>query len=187
MNADFKNAVDKAIQQLDSLQQYLKAITCPTEENLTVNLRELTSEHIEKLLQNTPSGRRKEDKANQYIYVVRIADAKEGLVAALSKQLDEVRKSRNDNAYCRVNRDNTNTDILYVGRSKTPRTRLRQHLGEKNNGTYSMHLQRWATGNDAKISISYLKFENKSDSLIQVIEDCLWDFLKPVFGKRGAR
>jgi len=52
---------------------------------------------------------------------------------------------------------------------------------------YSMHMQRWATGNNADISLSYMKFENQEDLLIQAVEDGIWAALCPAFGRKGER
>ena len=182
---DFNKALESAKQQLQFVERELSAITCPPVATLTINLRELTSEHIGELLDDVPSGYRKEDKANDYVYVLRIAAEQEKLSTTLWGQLEQARKTADD--YCRVNREHEGTDTLYVGRSKKLKSRLSQHLGTEHRGIYSMHLQRWATGNDAEVSISYMKFENKDDLLVQAVEDGLWASLRPAFGRKGER
>lgn len=182
---EFNKALDSATQQLQLVQQGLKTISCPEVECLKINLLEITLERIEELIDDIPSGYRKTDKGNDYVYVIRASANMQDQVARLGAQLEDARKSADD--YCRVNSENTNTDALYVGRSKTLKVRLRQHLGAENRGIYSMHLQRLATGNDTKISISYMRFENKEDLLVQAIEDSLWASLRPAFGRKGER
>lgn len=183
--SEFESALESAAQQLQSVQQTLKSISCPEVICLTINLRDLALEPIEELIDDVPSGYRKADKGNDYIYVIRVPTGHEHQVAGLCAQLKEARRSADD--YCRINSENKNTDALYVGRSKTLKARLRQHLGAENRGIYSMHLQRWATGKDIDISISYMQFENKEDLLVQAIEDGLWASLRPAFGRKGER
>ena len=182
---DFSKAIASAMSQLQTVQQALQGITCPEIASLTINLRDLSEERIGERLDAVPTGYGKSEKGSDYVYVIQVQDEQAGRVTTLNAQLDEARKSADD--YCRVNSENTNTDTLYVGRSKTLKARLRQHLGAENRGIYSMHLQRWATGNDTEISISYMRFENKEDLLVQAIEDGLWASLRPAFGRKGER
>ena len=185
-STDFNTALDNARQQLESMAGKLSAITCPHVATLNINLRELTSaERIAALLEGVPNGYRKEGEANDYVYVIRIAAEQGGLLETLWGQLEQARGSAND--YCSVNREHKGTHTLYVGRSKKLRSRLSQHLGSEHRGTYSMQLQRWATENNADISISYMKFENEDNLLVQAIEDSLWVSLRPAFGRKGDR
>lgn len=182
---DFLKALASAREQLRSVMQALGEVQCPPITHLSVNLRDLSLERIEELLEAVPSGYRKEDKGSDYVYVFRIDSHKNGLPQQLVTQIEEARKLADD--YCRVNVEYVNTDTLYVGRSKTLKARLRQHLGAESRGIFSMHLQRWATGNNAEVSISYLKFQNMDDLFVQAIEDGLWVSLCPVFGRKGER
>jgi len=163
----------------------LGAIACPGIETVEINLKDLTQDSIGELLDQVPSGYRKIDREIDYVYVIRLQPEKQSLVPTLWAQLEAARTLAND--YCRVNKENANANALYVGRSKKLKSRLTQHLGTEQKGVYSMHLQRWATGNDAKISISYMKFEQKEDLLVQAIEDGIWTSLKPAFGRKGER
>jgi len=183
--AEFTDAIASATDQLRLVQQELGAITCPAIATLTINLQHLTLESIGELLDDVPSGYRKTDKETDYVYVIRLPADKRHIVNSLWEQLEDARKLAND--YCRINRENANTDTLYVGRSKKLKSRLTQHLGTEQHGVFSMHLQRWATGNDAEVSISYMKFERKEDLLVQAIEDGLWVSLRPAFGRKGER
>jgi hypothetical protein len=182
---EFKSALESAMQQLQAVQKALEVVACPDVECLTVKLQDLTLERIEELIDEVPSGFRKADKGTDYVYVIRVPENCQNQVPTLVVQLAEARNLADD--YCRINNENMNTGTLYVGRSKTLKARLRQHLGAENRGIYSMHLQRWATRNDTEISISYMKFENKEDLLVQAIEDGLWASLLPAFGRKGER
>ena len=77
---------------------------------------------------------------------------------------------------------------LYIGsKEDKAASRFKQHLGLiKPRQTYSMYLKDWWPKNN-KLFIHYYEFGEKikSDSL-QIIEDLLWDYYKPLFGKKGA-
>lgn len=182
---EFDGAITAAREQLLKVIDTIGKVPCPQIETLSVDLRDITEERIEELLDSVPSGYRKEDEDKDYVYVLRIEYPSEGLQRQLVDQLQKARHQAND--YCRVNVDHMHTDTLYVGRSKKLRTRLRQHLGAESRGIYSMHLQRWATGNDATVGISYMKFERMEDLFVQAIEDGLWASLRPLFGRKGER
>ena len=78
--------------------------------------------------------------------------------------------------------------VLYVG-SKRGRfgSRINQHIGTTNNGTYALHLRQWLPIPEAMIDVEYYQFGLPvKPSQLQFIEDSLWDHYRPVFGKRGA-
>lgn len=184
-STEFSTAITSASDQLEMARQMLGTIVCPQIQALEINLRDLTQDSIGELLDQVPSGYRKIDREIDYVYVIRLQPDKQALVPVLWAQLEAARTLADD--YCRVNKENANANALYVGRSKKLKSRLTQHLGTEQRGIYSMHLQRWATGNDAKISISYMKFEKQEDLLVQAIEDGIWSSLKPAFGRKGER
>ncbi len=90
----------------------------------------------------------------------------------------------------RVNKENTkrNRDgVLYVGscRSKA-RQRIRQHIGTRNRRTYALHLREWIDDLPRFVDFAYTALEDQVTSLqLQAIEDSLWDYYHPLFGKRG--
>ena len=164
---------------------HLEGITCPSIESLSINLRDLSEERIDEILGVVPTGYAETEKGVDYIYVIQVPDQQTKLVATLTTQLTRARRTAND--YPRLNGENKETVTLYVGRSKTLRARLKQHLGAEGRGVYSLHLQRWATGNDAEISVFIMKFDGAEDLLVQAVEDGLWASLKPAFGRKGVR
>jgi len=184
-STEFSTAITSASEQLDRARQMLGAIGCPQIRALEINLRHLTQDSIGELLDQVPSGYRKMDREIDYVYVIRLPQETQTLVPSLWAQLEAARTLADD--YCRVNKENANANALYVGRSKKLKSRLAQHLGAEHRGIYAMHLQRWATGNDASISISYLKFEKQENLLVQAIEDGIWSSIKPAFGRKGER
>lgn len=184
-SAEFSDAIKSARAQLEQVQSALAGIACPQVETLQIHLQKLSHESIGELLEEVPSGYRKTDRDTDYVYVIRLREPTEELLESLWSQLDAARKLADD--YCRVNREHIKSGALYVGRSKKLKGRLTQHLGTEQRGVYSMHMQRWATVNDAEISLSYMKFEKQEDLLVQAVEDGIWAALKPAFGRKGER
>ena len=183
---DFAKAIASAVEQLQAAQRALLSAACPNiDDALRINLRDLSAERINEVLRAVPAGHCKAEKGVDYIYVIEVSEQQAQLVATLRSRLIEARKTAND--YPRVNGGNEATTTLYVGRSKTLRSRLRQHLGAGSRGVYALHLQRWATGNDAEIAISAMKFDGAEDLLVQAVEDGLWASLKPAFGRKGEK
>lgn len=181
----FNSAIISAAEQLRTVQTALTELKCPDIHSLTVNLSMLTHEVIEETLDEVPSGHARMDKDADFIYVIQVSQNRIDTVAEMRALLDEARRIGGD--YARINAENLRTYTIYVGRSKTLRARLRQHLGAKSGGVYSLHLQRWATSVDVDIRISYLKFSGEDDLLVQAIEDGIWQSLTPAFGRKGGR
>ncbi len=111
----------------------------------------------------------------------------------LFKLYKEAKKREKDSngkrAFARANKENRKSRILYVGSSNSLETRIRQHLGHKDDTLFSMQLKHWLKED----SIDLLKFEvwkfekiTPQDAL-QVIEDSLWEKLQPMLGKKGGK
>ncbi len=78
---------------------------------------------------------------------------------------------------------NAPAKVMYVGSSTTNiKSRIKQHLGDGNKGTYALHLKHWFDG-DYKITI---KEFDKTRDVLQIIEDDISDRLSPAFGKKGG-
>jgi hypothetical protein len=181
----FENARKSAAQQLKAVQTSLEGAECPSIDRFSIALSDMTAEGINEEIDAVPSGYGKADKENDFIYVIQMEPRLENTPATLVSRIEQARHAADD--YCRVNRDHADSLTLYVGRSKTLRARLRQHLGAESRGVYAMHMLRWASGIDAQIHVSYMKFEGQDDLLIQAIEDGLWTSLRPTFGRKGER
>lgn len=183
-DADFKNAVLNAAAQLEGAQRALRALARPGITSLIADLQGLSAHSIEQLLASVPTGYRKSEKGDDYVYIIQ-SEGGQKHVAALSTLFAQARNAHAD--YSRMNRENMPTATLYVGRSKTLRARLRQHLGAEGRGVFSLHLARWAATTHGKVHISMLRFSGTDDLLVQAIEDGLWSFLRPAFGRKGER
>jgi hypothetical protein len=78
---------------------------------------------------------------------------------------------------------------LYVGSCKAkPNERMRGHLCSLANTTYALHLKEWWTG-DEEFAIDVFVFgESLPDNgYLQLVENILWEELKPLFGKNGGK
>lgn len=137
-------------------------------------------------LADFPSGHKDDDGNTDFVYIIRLSKGTDTSVEALHSAVKDLRQKSTKKDFCRINEGHTN-NTLYVGRSKTLRSRLSQHLGQASHGVYAMHMQRWKWPNPLALDISYLTFKNESNLLVQAIEDALWTTEKPAFGKKGGR
>lgn len=87
-------------------------------------------------------------------------------------------------------------NCLYVGSSKELKSRLREHCDYNPKGPYAMHIGSWKNWlplkelKDGQIKIFILKLENQNEYFpeqIQFYEDVLWDYYKPLLGRRGSK
>lgn len=101
----------------------------------------------------------------------RVADAKKARIA--------------QRAYPRVN---SPSRYLYVGSSREIAKRIKEHLGFGYQKTYAMNLAFWCNGLNLDINISCMRYNlTIKKDVIQALEDGLWDYLKPLLGRQGAR
>ncbi len=78
--------------------------------------------------------------------------------------------------------------VLYVGRSWNIASRLRGHLrADCSRQTYALRLAAWARRLDLQVELFVWTFPGITDGTLQVVEDGLWDDLRPLFGRRGAK
>lgn len=89
-------------------------------------------------------------------------------------------------SYPRLNAD-SDSDWLYVGSGAGVTSRLNEHLNHAHPKTYALHMDGWATGIRGTLSVSVLGCGEVSPAIMGVIEDQLWDELRPMFGRRGRR
>lgn len=87
------------------------------------------------------------------------------------------------------------TNVLYVGSSlgKTLISRMYGHFGVGCKTTYSMHMAWWLPEDlDVEVEVHLYSFSCKqhipeSINLLEIMEQGVWDGLKPIFGKRSGR
>lgn len=88
---------------------------------------------------------------------------------------------------CALNLDAPEGRVLYVGRSWDPKARVLGHLRASTSGTYAVHFAAWAGHLDLKVDLFVYEFAGIQDRTLQVLEDVVWDFLLPLFGRRGRK
>ncbi|MDR1232140.1 MAG: hypothetical protein LBK61_12175 [Spirochaetaceae bacterium] len=77
---------------------------------------------------------------------------------------------------------------LYAGSSKgSVVERLVQHLGiaGDNHKVYALHMAQWWP--EAAVRIDVRQFRGEAEPYLQEIEDMLWDYYQPIFGRKGPK
>lgn len=130
------------------------------------------------------------------IYTIEISDF-ETRNNLIEKFLDfsSVNKTKNNEKVKHSMHNNKATDskFLYVGSSmKNFSDRLKDHLGVKKvNTIYALHLSKWDENITYSIRIKTYEIKHINNSLpvrniVEIIEQQIWDSLKPIFGKRSG-
>lgn len=129
------------------------------------------------------------ERGVDYVYVFTLADDCDVTLDALLKGLASYKEKKSENvATCRINKVCNDSNVLYVGRTKSPMTRFKQHMGLGGKATYAMHLARWYVG-DSPLSlvIKYFPAMGYKEDEVHRIESALWKHYRPIFGKSGGR
>jgi len=83
--------------------------------------------------------------------------------------------------FSRVNSIDCKDSCIYVGSSKSLKSRIMQHFDEKCYGrTYALHIRCYFNGD---LVVKYTKIEDKQ--LMEDVEEALWNYYKPALGKSG--
>jgi hypothetical protein len=65
---------------------------------------------------------------------------------------------------------------------------MREHLGYGSKGTYAMQLVYWAQELNLNIQLFCMRFKTSlNQEVVQAFKDAIWDFVKPMLGRKGAR
>ena len=101
--------------------------------------------------------------------------------------VDGIESKKQTFAMCRIN-DNfsiNKENCLYVGSSHNIVKRISEHLGLGGSAkTYAMHLKEW--WNNGAVIVELYSVED-SDKCLQLYEDLLWDYYKPILGRQGKK
>ena len=101
------------------------------------------------------------------------------------KITDAKKKKLAQRAYPRIN---SPSRYLYVGSSRDIAKRIKEHLGFGYRDTYAMNLAFWCSDLNLDTDIVCMRYNPKiKKGIIQAFEDGLWDHLKPLLGRQGAR
>lgn len=109
------------------------------------------------------------------------------LITTLRNAADESLKSINaSRAFSKCNAQEEG-HCLYVGHSYKFDRRLRDHLGWGSASTSSLHLKHWDGHPHDEITLTAYRLSKPDRLLAQLLEEYLWDELKPLLGKRGGK
>jgi len=122
-----------------------------------------------------------------YIYIYRATSDSD-----LRKINSEYELTREKNigkrAFARINKDNRESNVLYVGSSRSIGQRTKDHLGFSSKSVFALQIYHWSRELDGYVELDILRFEPITDyDVIQSIEDGLWDIHKPMFGRQGKK
>lgn len=90
----------------------------------------------------------------------------------------------------KLTRNNNVVDsrTVYVGSSRDIGSRLNQHLHTSAKGTYALKLHLWCPDAENRINVEVTPVRGVAEaSLVQDVEDALWAWARPMFGKFGAK
>lgn len=76
---------------------------------------------------------------------------------------------------------------LYVGHSYGIETRLRDHFGFGTPSTSALNLKHWEGHPTDILTFTAYRLAAPDKLLAQLLEEYLWDQLRPLFGKRGGK
>jgi len=191
MSINRSEIIKKTDEFLDSLKLNLKQIKLKNHQRIVFNSSEFRTKEI---LNESIS---KVKKSNlPIIYTIELLE-----ISKLSKLLNLFENFSRKNKLKVKNKNRVNvskynkslSSFLYVGSSTTDfYSRLKNHFGTRGNRVYSLHLCKWDNGinYDLKLrtyTIENLKSLNTMHSMVELVEQQVWDELKPNFGKRSGQ
>jgi hypothetical protein len=162
--------------------------------SLDFNTAKIDNSWIKKALTDLRTGYKIADKRKCVIYIFSLAGPGQNSAiteALLCHKQARQLEDKKDNL-CTINGAFSDSTTLYVGRSFTPKSRITQHLGESDNGTYAMHLQQWAPILGLTLRLDVYDVPAYRDTVnleraMNVMETGLWDYLQPLLGRRGDK
>jgi hypothetical protein len=151
----------------------------------------IDKEYIDGVSQSVNTGSKNADKGSEFIYIFRIhgTTSLQGIISAIEKQKSIQSQPDYDGKknLPAINKEHERSRILYLGRSRSMRSRFRQHTLGSKAGTYGLHLEDWSKPLKLRIKVSIYQFKQGATRAVQVLEDGLWDSLQPLLGRRGER
>lgn len=123
-------------------------------------------------------------KGTVTLYCIAPSDAWEGAHQLIRESFIRTKRSKDGRS-----RDNKRlSDVLYVGTSRKMATRTKEHLGFCSRSTFGLKLSEWypAAGLPLRLTCSVF-LPGTSGTVVAALEDALWERLKPMFGRKGAR
>ena len=190
--SDIAKSIDAYKSVIDAAVKSASKVTLPEPIYRQFRTDQLSHESIDKLCADVPAGGKGENRA-EFLYVFCIADSCEVSCLSIIEEFSSARDFQSTDEYegkknlCRPNNPADSNKCLYVGRSYTPKSRLKQHLTASTSGTYAIHFEFWAQQIELTVDFYLYEFIGLGDIPAQVLEDGIWDLYKPLLGKRGGR
>jgi len=163
-------------------------------------MKQAIDNHIEKLLkiikglgtfEPTPTTSRQalaetfkcDIKSEYFLYIIRtdFMDSK-----VILKQFRQF-KDKNKESYklSSINELDKFNGVLYVGSSASLDSRLNQHLGHTGKRVYSLQLNQWFK-KITEVEIEIIPINETYFDILYPLENALWDYHRPLFGKKGT-
>lgn len=177
---------------LTSIQK-AKLVMLPPPTHLCFSTLGLTEARITELAGGVTTGKKQSEIGSEFLYIFRLCAANSLTAEEVLKAFNLARTAQESIDYkgnknlCRAHPLAGDSSAIYVGRSYSPRERLKQHLGSSSSGTYAIHFATWASLIDVKVEFYLYQFSGVGNRVIQVLEDGLWDRLRPMMGRRGEK
>jgi hypothetical protein len=125
------------------------------------------------------------DKSKSCLYFLECEGANVDLAAVEDAFARAKAHEANDRAYARLN---AQCRCFYVGSSQSVAKRLNDHLGYGARGTYALQLHHWARPLSLVLEFVCAKYaDNTPFSVVQALEDTLWQTRQPMFGRQGRK
>ncbi|EIU7615471.1 hypothetical protein L3I75_004588 [Vibrio vulnificus] len=182
-----KETLEKSINttksSLSGLIQSLDMFVFP---EATIKTFQVSNLDIEDIVSDIPIGSNEED----FIYVIKVVGQNKNnreFYRQLEKEKERQKEQQLKKDLPRLNEQHRGSQYLYVGRSHKLRSRIRQHLSDRYEGTYALHMMRWAKCVKENVELQYFCLKDQDNLLVQAVEDSLWSELKPAFGRKGDK
>lgn len=190
--ADLRAAIDAYEKTMQSAIEASRSLTLPTPTTIVFCTSELDELVIATLLDDVPTTSQSErsNKKRGFLYVFRTTEQCTVARPDIINAMEQARKLQNskERNLAAVNVDAPAGRVLYVGRSWGPSLRVSGHLRAEPGGrTYAIHFAAWAKALDLEVELAIYEFPGIASRTLQVLEDGLWDQLRPLFGRRGEK
>lgn len=193
-DTDINAAIDAYESNMRDAISAARLLRLPSPRRAEFRTSSLTEESIPAILKSIPriTTSEKNSKARGFLYLFSVAEGcpvKRQEVVNAILQAKTIQKSGGAKKnLCAVNESALDGRALYVGRSWEPVPRIRGHLqAAPNSSTYAIHFAAWANQVDLDVELLLYEFSGISDRTLQVLEDGLWDSLRPLLGRRGEK
>ena len=190
---DIQQAVNSYRETVAQATAVANGATLPEPVLIRFCTRAIAQDYVKEKSQKIPTGQRSEDEGSEFIYVFSISELSDAGSQDIATAFETGRQLQAQKDYpgkknlCQLNGATVERRAIYVGRSYSPRERFKQHLLESAGGTYAIHFQSWSCELHLHVDFFCYQFRGLGDLAAQWLEDGLWDHLRPILGKRGAR